>query len=155
MFITVQEKRMRTLFKSLFVISTAAALAATACAADKPASMEKHFAMMDADKDGKISMAEHEAGAKSMFTLMDANKDGVVTADEMTAANMHGAPASKSDMSAQDKIKVVDTDGDGKLTAAEHATASSSMFTRADTNRDGFLSRQEVAAAHAAMMKKH
>ena len=63
---------------------------------------------------------------------------------------MHGAPAKKGDMSSQDKIKVVDGDGDGKLTAAEHSKASADMFTKMDTDHDGFLSKAETAAGHAA-----
>jgi Ca2+-binding EF-hand superfamily protein len=136
------------------------AIAAAACTALATAS-PKHgstteFTMMDADKDGKVSAAEHANGAKMMFEKMDANKDGVVTADEMTAAHkaVTGKPARKSDLSAQDKIKVVDADGDGKLSADEHAKASASMFTKMDGNQDGFLSKQELAAGHAAMLKK-
>lgn len=37
----------------------------------------------------------------------------------------------------------------------EHASASASMFSKMDTDHDGYLSRQEMAAGHAAMMKKH
>jgi len=94
--------------------------------------------------------------ARAMFSQMDANQDGSVTAAEMTAAHkaVTGKDAKKSDMSAQDKIKVVDMDGDGKLTAAEHASGSASMFTRMDADLDGFLSKQELAAGHAGMMKK-
>jgi hypothetical protein len=43
--------------------------------------------MMDTNHDGKISAAEHAAGAKKMFEMMDANKDGKVTAAEMDAAH--------------------------------------------------------------------
>ena len=57
-------------------------------------------------------------------------------------------------MSAVDKIKVIDTDGDGILTAEEHATGSRSMFEKMDTDKDGFLTKSELAAGHASMMKK-
>ena len=53
-----------------------------------------------------------------------------------------------------DKIKAVDSDVDGVLTADEHAKASASMFAKMDADKDGFLSKQEMAAGHAAMMKK-
>ena len=91
-----------------------------------------------------------------MFAAMDANRDGKVTAAEMTAAHRRvtGSKASKSDMSAADKIKVVDTDGDGILTADEHAAGSRAMFEKMDTDKDGFLTRDELAAGHASMMKK-
>jgi Ca2+-binding EF-hand superfamily protein len=129
----------------------------SASAAANPASGSAHeFKMMDVDKDGKISSQEHATGATSMFAKMDADKDGYVTAAEMTAAYkaVTGKDAKKSDMPAHDKIKVVDGDGDGKLSAAEHGAASASMFTKMDANKDGALTRQEMAAGHAAMLKK-
>ncbi len=118
--------------------------------------VDKEFSMMDADRDGKVSTTEHAAGAKAMFGRMDANGDGKVTAAEMTAANksITGHAAKKSEMSAADKIKVVDADGDGILTAAEHEKASAAMFVKMDANMDGFLFKDEMAGGHAAMMKK-
>lgn len=85
---------------------------------------------MDTNKDGGVSVGEHAAGTKQMFDAMDANKDGKVTAAEMEAAHerVTGRKATKSDMSAADKIKVIDTDGDGVLTAEEHASGSRAMF---------------------------
>lgn len=81
--------------------------------------IDKEFSSMDADRDGKVSAAEHTAGAKAMFEKMDANRDGRVTAAEMTAAHqaVTGQHASKPDMPAADKIKVIDSDGDGVITA--------------------------------------
>ena len=114
------------------------------------------FVKMDTNKDGKVSADEHAAGAKQMFDAMDANKDGKVTAAEMQAARLRitGQKAKKSDMSAADKIKVVDKDGDGVLAAEEHAVGSRAMFEKMDTNKDGFLTKDELAAGHARMMKK-
>jgi len=124
-------------------------------AAANPA-IDKEFSAMDADHDGKVSAAEHAAGAKAMFDKMDANHDGKVTAAEMTAAHqaITGQAAKKSDMAAADKIKVIDSDGDGALTADEHAKGSAAMFAKMDANKDGFLSKEEMAAGHAAMMRK-
>lgn len=116
----------------------------------------KQFLAMDVDRDGKVSAAEHAAGAKTMFATMDTDRDGRVTAAEMTAAHqaITGQPAKPSDMAAADKIKVVDGNGDGILTADEHAKASAAMFMKMDADRDGWLSKQEMAAGHAAMMQK-
>jgi Ca2+-binding EF-hand superfamily protein len=131
-------------------------LLSAAFSAAAPASVDKEFSMMDANKDGKVSAAEHAAGARSMFEQMDADRDGKVTAEEMAAAHqaVTGKHAGKSDMSAADKIKAVDSDGDGILTADEHAKASASMFAQMDANKDGFLSKKEMAAGHARLMKK-
>jgi Ca2+-binding EF-hand superfamily protein len=91
-----------------------------------------------------------------MFDTMDGNKDGRVTAREMQAAHRRvtGVKATRSDMTAAEKIKVVDTDGDGVLTAEEHTDGSRAMFEKMDTDKDGFLTREELAAGHARMMQK-
>ena len=118
----------------------------------KPALAE--FDGVDANRDGRISAAEHAAAAKKMFRAMDANRDGNVTAAEMDAAysKVTGNKAEQSGMSGADKIKVVDRDGDGVLTASEHDAASKEMFRKMDTDRDGYLSREEWTAGHAALM---
>ena len=122
----------------------------------KPDTAAADFMKMDTNKDGKVSADEHAAGAKQMFDTMDRNKDGKVTAAEMEAAHerVTGRKAKESDMSAAEKIKVVDTDGDGVLTNEEHAVGSRAMFEKMDTDKNGFLTKDELAAGHASMMKK-
>lgn len=44
------------------------------------------FAMLDADKDGRVSMAEASSRALAMFDRIDANRDGTVTMEERAAA---------------------------------------------------------------------
>jgi Ca2+-binding EF-hand superfamily protein len=114
------------------------------------------FKAMDTNGDGKVTREEHAAGAKAMFDKMDANHDGKVTAVEMEAAHraIAGGDATKSELSAAEKIKAVDQDGDGVLTTAEHAQASRAMFDKMDTNKDGVLTVEEMAAGHAATLKK-
>ncbi len=138
-------------------ISAAAALASAALTAyASPSKTDVEFSKMDTNKDGRVSAEEHATGAKLMFDAMDANKDGKVTAAEMDAAHKRvtGVKAAKDDLSAAEKIKVIDKDGDGILSAEEHAAGSRSMFEKMDTNKDGFLSKAELAAGHANMLKK-
>ena len=150
---------MRALRKVSFssIVLASAALASVAFAAGpKPAGADAEFRTMDTNKDGKVSADEHAAVSKKMFDTMDANRDRKVTAAEMGAAHQRvtGKKAGKSDMPAADKIKVIDSDGDGILTAEEHAAGSRAMFEKMDTNKDGFLTLRELAAGHASMMKK-
>lgn len=115
---------------------------------------DHHFKMMDADGDGKISRAEHAAASQQMFTQCDANHDGVVTAVEMDAATAaRGEEPGKHDKTAAQKIQVIDQNGDGQLTAAEHKVGSDKMFTMMDKDGDGFLSKDECDEGQK-MMKK-
>lgn len=55
--------------------------------------------MADADKDGKVSLAEAQAAAVSHFDMMDTNRDGQVTPEERRGAHekmraMHAPKAS-------------------------------------------------------------
>jgi Ca2+-binding EF-hand superfamily protein len=141
---------------SIVMLGTLTLASPSFAAEPKSATADAEFRKMDTNKDGKVSASEHAAGAKQMFETMDRNKDGKVTAAEMEAAHQRitGRKATKSDMSAADKIKVVDTTGDGVLTAEEHAAGSRAMFEKMDTDKDGFLTKGELAAGHARMLKK-
>jgi Ca2+-binding EF-hand superfamily protein len=55
------------------------------------------------------------------------------------------------DMKSADKIAKMDTNGDGVLSASEHASGAQAMFSEMDTDGNGSLSRQEMAAGHAMM----
>jgi hypothetical protein len=44
------------------------------------------FAALDSDRDGRVSLAEAEAGALRLFDRADSNRDGTVTPDERRAA---------------------------------------------------------------------
>jgi Ca2+-binding EF-hand superfamily protein len=134
----------------------------SALAGDGASSVDAQFKMMDANADGKITASEHATGAKSMFTKMDADKDGKITAGEMDAS--HGAMKDKSktgegddsqharEMSSEQKISRIDTDGDGVITASEHASGSQMMFAKMDSNSDGSLSKEECREGHKRMM---
>lgn len=143
-------------FRGIVLVGAVTLAPMAHAAGPKSTAANAEFRKMDMNKDGKVSADEHAAGAKKMFDAMDANKDGKVTPAEMNAAHQRvtGSKANKSEMSAVDKIKVIDTDGDGILTAEEHAAGSRSMFEKMDADKDGFLTKSELAAGHASMMKK-
>jgi hypothetical protein len=145
-----------TMSKPLILIALCFSSAAVLAADPKGQPALSEFDGVDANRDGRVSAAEHAAAAKKMFRAMDANRDGKVTAAEMDAAysKVTGNKADQSGMSGADKIRVVDRDGDGVLTASEHDAASKEMFRKMDADRDGYLSREEWTAGHAALMKK-
>jgi Ca2+-binding EF-hand superfamily protein len=116
---------------------------------------DREFKIMDTNGDGKVSADEHAAGARTMFEKMDGNKDGKVTSAEMDAAHekVTGIKAQKGDMNAVDKIKAIDTNNDGVLTAEEHAAGARTMFDKMDTDKDGYLSKTECTAGHQQLMR--
>src|SRR5688500_11176553 len=106
--------------------------------------IEAEMRLMDANKDGKISATEHASGAEEMVKGMDGNQDNRVTAEEMDATqtplkSQDAAHHKGHELSAAEKIKVIDTDGDGVLTAQEHSLGSKKMFGKMDTVKDGNL----------------
>lgn len=146
---------------------------------------DDHTKMMDQNGDGKITAAEHAAGAKEMFSKMDADKDGQVTAAEMDA--MHESMMKDKDkghatartesgpneekmadkkaydpsgtgksmpkmMSSEQKIAKMDTNNDGKLSAAEYTAGSKQMFSKMDKDGDGALTAQEMREGRRSEM---
>ncbi len=163
--------------RMLLCVVGGVALATTAYAGDESYSKgsgNAELQMMDADHDGSVSADEHAAGAKQMFQKMDADGDGIVTAQEMTAAHKD-MPTGRAESSAESssesatgtasrlgkserpksaasKIKTIDTDGDGTITAAEHDAGARKMFDKMDKDHNGRLSAAEIQAGHDKMM---
>ena len=53
-----------------------------------------------------------------------------------------------------DHMKMMDKDGDGKITAAEHATGVKQMFSKMDADKDGQVTAAEMDAMHDPMKNK-
>ena len=128
---------------------------ATSVAAAGTESAEAEILAMDKNGDGVLTAAEHGVGARTMFVTMDGNQDGRVTAAEMDTyqAKRTVRDAAKEKPSAE-KIRMVDTDGDGAVSAEEHRVASQKMFITMDADADGTLSKAELATGHAKMLLK-
>lgn len=114
------------------------------------------FSVMDVNRDGQVTPREHADAARQMFIGMDTNRDGIVTAEEMDAARfmMRGRPVMPGELTSAEKIKVIDGNADGSLSAAEHAAGAQRMFATMDADRDGVLTRDELDAGHARMLQK-
>jgi len=105
------------------------------------------FKMMDANGDGRISAAEHDAHSRTMFTSADTNKDGSVTAAEMHAMmQMHRGKGVRHDGDG-DHMRMADSDRDGRISRAEFIAAhngDATRFAAHDSNNDGFISTDEM-----------
>ena len=82
----------------------------------------EYLSKMDADGDGKVSLAEYQDWMSYAFDAMDRNRDGVLSADEQPGGR--GKPVSRS----------------------EHRARLAERFAKQDLNRDRFLSARELAA---------
>ncbi len=125
------------------------------CAAGLPAwAAGDLFARMDRDRNGRVTAAEHAAGARALFRAMDADRDGRVTSREMSAAQGKVGSGRRSGLSSAEKIHVIDSNHDGVLAAEEHQAGSEVMFAMMDRNKDGRLTRAEYSAGHAKLLAK-
>jgi Ca2+-binding EF-hand superfamily protein len=140
-------------------ILTAAGLASAAfLAAAAPEAQGGRGAMADRIKqadtngDGMISREEAKALPRiaAHFDEIDANHDGQISADELRAfREKQGGDATKHRGA---MFKKLDTDGDGRISRAEAQAGAPRLaehFDEIDTNKDGFISMDEMKAAQA------
>jgi Ca2+-binding EF-hand superfamily protein len=130
----------------------------------------EHFTKLDTNKDGKLTLAEIEAGAQNraaerlarddknhdgklsraevpnmpdqVFARLDKNSDGVLSAEEL-----QGNPE-RAEKHAQKWLERADTDHDGAISRDEAIAAMDRKFGRLDTNNDGVVTAEEAKAAH-------
>lgn len=126
--------------------------------ADVQAKVAKHFARVDANRDGFVTKAEADSAVEAFrgkraerrterraerrehrFERLDANRDGSITRAEWDAAQAQR----------QQRIAARDHDGDGRPDRKHHRGMGfgGHMFEMADANRDGRVSLQEAQAA--------
>ncbi len=119
------------------------------------------FTNVDANKDGSVDKAEIEAAeSKSLaarkaalltqreaaFKELDKDKNGSLTLTEFNAPLVAQA-LPKAD--AAPMLARLDTNKDGKISAAENRAPAIAEFDSADTNKDGTISVEEQKAATA------
>jgi len=107
---------------------------------------------LDTDKDGEIS-ADEIAKASVALKTLDKNGDGKLSGDELRPApgamgGERGGPRADT-TEAVNGMMAFDKNGDGKLSADELPERMRGIVARADANKDGFATRDELAQALA------
>ena len=129
-------------------------------ATEHAAGAKRMFAMMDQDGDGIVTAKEMSAAHKDMPTARAQSPD-THTADSgrlpqadpsARTSDASGKPIKGMDQSAA-KIKEIDTDQDGTISAAEHEAGARKMFDMMDKDHNGKLSAAELQAGHDQMMR--
>ena len=115
------------------------------------------FAILDRDRDGKLSRRELEA-AGSILARLDRDKDGSVSKREIAAVASDRAPSSRSsrERSSRERdsrggissyAKRLDKNNDGKITREEASGPIKERFDRLDEDGDGILKVEDVEKA--------
>lgn len=129
------------------------------------------FHKFDANQDGKLTVAEQQAGRMEWFKEMDANKDGKLSADEFIGqrfvsidnnkdgsvtveeyvAFFVGQDAAVDQTAACEKQ---DANGDGVVSGVEVIAYRKSIFQAMDVNKDGKISPDEMKSYAGTQFKK-
>ena len=132
------------------------------------------FAALDADNDGTVAPAELSAAPKALLTL-DRDRDGRLTADELAPAfgrggrrggfggdrgegregregrnERGGDSTSTAPDDLADTLMAFDRNADGRLERTEVPERFQGLFDRADGNKDGVLTRDELRQSAAS-----
>lgn len=109
------------------------------------------YIALDTDGDGRISKLEAESSPLAKrFAEIDLNKDGYLVRSELQADSdrRRAEYASKASERFEEKFKQADSNGDGRLSRAEFEAAwpgKEKMFAFLDEDRDGYLTREDLA----------
>jgi len=120
-------------------------------------SQDALFAILDRDRDGKLSRRELEA-AGSILARLDRDKDGSVSKREIAAVASDRAPSSRPSRERFSRerdsrggissyAKRLDKNNDGKITREEASGPIKERFDRLDEDGDGILKIEDVEKA--------
>ena len=106
---------------------------------------------IDANQDGVIDRAEAAKAPRlaARFDQLDQNKDGRLSADERPHRGMHHRGGKRG---AHARMQRADTDRDGRISRAEAQAAQAKhagRFDELDVNKDGYLDRADRQARMA------
>jgi Ca2+-binding EF-hand superfamily protein len=136
---------------TIVLIASGIAAVATMAVASEPylPRGQKGFDLLDANKDGKITVVELTPRAEKRFLSVDANKDDAVTAAEIDTALQAAIERRRNRIMA-----TMDTDKNGSVTRTELDKYVEAMVKGADANGDGGVSFDEARIFKLAKWRK-
>ena len=138
----------------LLACSLAVGLAVLDAVASAQQASGRVFERLDTDGSGVIEPREIEAARRATFERVDADNDDYVTGAEIDAlreelAQEFGRGGRARERAPEggaqtDRIKAIDTDGDGRVSQAEFMSGRGTLVQRFDGNGDGSVTRAEM-----------
>lgn len=114
---------------------------------DRGARLSENFALIDADKDGKVTVEELTAYRAAEFAAADTDKDGKLSAEELNAREIARFTATVAERTAR-ILGREDANADGSLSADEIDEGPlAGKFAQIDTDNDGAITEAEINAA--------
>lgn len=105
------------------------------------------FDRSDVDKDGTVTREEFVAARADHFAKLDRNSDGYVDSNDVPKRRQKSGAGGFL-------VGQFDGDGDKKVSKEEFVNGPTTLFDRADTNKDNVLDTTELAAAKEAAKAK-
>ncbi|MCX7359788.1 MAG: hypothetical protein NT015_16825 [Alphaproteobacteria bacterium] len=102
----------------------------------------------DTNHDGSITRAEAQAARSAMFELIDSNDDGFVSEAERAAVS------ARSGGSGRNGFEGADANRDGRISRTEMANLPYRGFERLDRNHDDIVSTEELDLARRFLQRR-
>jgi hypothetical protein len=136
---------------AVMTLNSGCMMAARAVAQQGRVDPARIFDSADTNGDGVITREEFHAARDQLFGRLDRNGDGYIDRNDLSGRR---AGRQKAQERLADLVAQLDVDADGRVSKAEFVNGPTPLFDRADTDRNGELSQDEVRAAKVTATPK-